>query len=120
MVPIPEQQAPLAQMRVLRDAGLPLRAVADQITAEDIKISHIGSKNALIPVDQNPPGRQTVMRRSSMRKAPEMDYRAAFPPARRSADRLIRGQGWRISSPAMMAARVLVPRTWVHSPSRYP
>jgi putative DNA-invertase from lambdoid prophage Rac len=47
MVPIPEQQAALARMRTLRAEGLSLRAIAERIAGEGVKISHMGVKNAL-------------------------------------------------------------------------
>jgi hypothetical protein len=41
-------------MRTLRDAGLSLRAIADQITAEGVKISHGGVKLALLAAADGP------------------------------------------------------------------
>ena len=47
LVPIPEQQAAIRRMRKLRDQGLALRAIADQMKASGVSISHAGVKNAL-------------------------------------------------------------------------
>jgi DNA invertase Pin-like site-specific DNA recombinase len=47
LVPIPEQQAALRRMRELRDQGLSLRAIADQMKTAGFSISHAGVKNAL-------------------------------------------------------------------------
>jgi hypothetical protein len=85
MVPIPEQQAVLIRMRALRDAGNSLRAVADLMTGEGIKISHVGVKNALIAADRNPPpSRETILLAElDARGAPDIDYRQAFSTAPR-------------------------------------
>jgi hypothetical protein len=47
LVPIPEQQAAIRRMRKLRDQGLALRAIGDQMKASGVSISHAGVKNAL-------------------------------------------------------------------------
>jgi DNA invertase Pin-like site-specific DNA recombinase len=40
LVPIPEQQAAIARMRALREQGLALRVIAEQLKAEGVAISH--------------------------------------------------------------------------------
>ena len=50
LVPIPEQQAAIWWMRKLRDQGLALRAIADQMKASGVSISHAGVKNSLPPI----------------------------------------------------------------------
>ena len=53
LVPIPEQQqAAIRRMRKLRDQGLALRAIADQMKASGVSISHAGVKNALTAADR--------------------------------------------------------------------
>jgi DNA invertase Pin-like site-specific DNA recombinase len=52
LVPIPEQQAAIRQMRKLRDQGLALRAIAAKMKAADVSISHAGVKNALAAADR--------------------------------------------------------------------
>jgi len=52
LVAVPEQQAALARMRVMRAEGAPLRAIAEQITATGVKISHMGVKLALTANDR--------------------------------------------------------------------
>ena len=51
LVPIPEQQAAMRRMRKLRDQGLALQAIADQMKASGVSISHAGVKNALAATD---------------------------------------------------------------------
>ena len=50
LVPIPEQQAAIRRMRKLRDQGLALRAIADQMKASGVSISHARVKNSLSPI----------------------------------------------------------------------
>jgi DNA invertase Pin-like site-specific DNA recombinase len=52
LVPIPEQQAALKRMRKLRDQGLTLRAIAEQMRAAGVSISHAGVKNALAAAER--------------------------------------------------------------------
>jgi DNA invertase Pin-like site-specific DNA recombinase len=52
LVPMPEQQAALRQMRDLRDKGASLREIARQITAQGIRISHAGVRLALASADR--------------------------------------------------------------------
>jgi putative DNA-invertase from lambdoid prophage Rac len=47
LVPIPKQQEALCQMRALRAEGMSLRAVADQMAAAGVRISHAGVQKAL-------------------------------------------------------------------------
>jgi DNA invertase Pin-like site-specific DNA recombinase len=44
---VPDQQEALEQMRALRAQGLSLRAVAGQMAAAGVQISHVGVKNAI-------------------------------------------------------------------------
>ena len=54
LVPVPEQQAALKQMRKLRAEGAPLRAIADKMKAVGVSISHVGVKKALAAADLAP------------------------------------------------------------------
>jgi DNA invertase Pin-like site-specific DNA recombinase len=54
LVPVPEQQSAIGQMRKLRDAGLSLRDVAERLTAQGVSISHMGVKKALRPPKGGP------------------------------------------------------------------
>jgi putative DNA-invertase from lambdoid prophage Rac len=47
LVAIPKHQAAIRRMRKLRDQGLALRAIADQMKACGVSISHAGVKNTL-------------------------------------------------------------------------
>jgi putative DNA-invertase from lambdoid prophage Rac len=47
LVAVPEQQQAIRRMQELRDEGASLRAIAEQITAGGIQISHVGVKLAL-------------------------------------------------------------------------
>jgi putative DNA-invertase from lambdoid prophage Rac len=47
LVPVAEQQAPIAVMRQLRGEGRSLRAIAQEITASGVPISHMGVRNVL-------------------------------------------------------------------------
>jgi putative DNA-invertase from lambdoid prophage Rac len=47
LVPIPEQQAAIARMRVLRAEGVSLRTIAEQLTAAGTPISHMAVKKIL-------------------------------------------------------------------------
>jgi putative DNA-invertase from lambdoid prophage Rac len=47
LVPIPEQQAAIKRMKRLRAKGASLRVIAETLTADGVKISHVGVKNAL-------------------------------------------------------------------------
>jgi DNA invertase Pin-like site-specific DNA recombinase len=47
LVPVPEQQAAIRQMRRLKAKGLSLRAIAAQIADSGIRISHVGVLRAL-------------------------------------------------------------------------
>jgi putative DNA-invertase from lambdoid prophage Rac len=47
LIEVPEQQRALKRMRRLRDHGLPLRTIAEQMGALGITISHMGVKTAL-------------------------------------------------------------------------
>ena len=47
LVEDPEQQAAIKRMVELRASGLSLRAIADQMGAEGISISHVGVQKAL-------------------------------------------------------------------------
>jgi DNA invertase Pin-like site-specific DNA recombinase len=52
LVRVPEQQRALKRMRTLRAKGLALRAIADEMTAAGVQISHMGVKKALAAADQ--------------------------------------------------------------------
>jgi putative DNA-invertase from lambdoid prophage Rac len=52
LVAVPEQQKALARMRMMRASGTALRAIAEQITAEGVKISHVGVKQALAAAER--------------------------------------------------------------------
>ena len=52
LVEVPEQQAAIRRMRMLRTIGLPLRAIAADVTASGVKISHQGVKKALAAVER--------------------------------------------------------------------
>jgi putative DNA-invertase from lambdoid prophage Rac len=54
LVPIPEQQAAIRQMRQLRDQGLTLRAIAEEMRKTGVSISHAGVKNALAAAFRHP------------------------------------------------------------------
>jgi DNA invertase Pin-like site-specific DNA recombinase len=47
LVPQPDQQAAIEQMRALRAAGLSLRKIRDQMAAEGVVLSHVAVGNAL-------------------------------------------------------------------------
>jgi len=47
LVPVPEQQAAIERMKVLRAEGLSLRAIAEAMKAGGVPISHVGVANAL-------------------------------------------------------------------------
>jgi hypothetical protein len=49
---VPEQQRALKRMRTLRAKGVALRAIADEMTAAGVQISHMGVKKALAAADQ--------------------------------------------------------------------
>jgi hypothetical protein len=47
LVAVPEQQQAIRRMQELRDEGVSLRAIAEQITDGGVQISHVGVKLAL-------------------------------------------------------------------------
>ena len=49
-----EQQSALRRMQKLRDQGLALRAIAEQMKAAGVSISHAGVKNALAAAEGRP------------------------------------------------------------------
>jgi hypothetical protein len=52
LIPVPDQQRALKRMQTLRAKGLALRAIADEMTAVGVQISHMGVKKALAAADQ--------------------------------------------------------------------
>jgi hypothetical protein len=52
LVAVPEQQKALTRMRTMRAGGAALRAIAEQITADGVKISHVGGKQALAAAER--------------------------------------------------------------------
>lgn len=52
LVAVPEQQKALGRMRTMRDGGAALRAIAEKITADGVKISHVGVKQALAAAER--------------------------------------------------------------------
>jgi putative DNA-invertase from lambdoid prophage Rac len=53
LVAVPEQQKAIETMRQLRAKGLPLRAIADKVTAAGTPISHQGVKKVLLAVERS-------------------------------------------------------------------
>ena len=52
-MPVPEMQAAIRRMRKLREQGLALRTIAEQMKAAGVSISHAGVKNALAAGDRS-------------------------------------------------------------------
>jgi hypothetical protein len=96
---VPEQQAVLTRMHALRAEGQSLRAIADQITAEGVPISHMGVKKVLaanaIPAPPPPPVSRhaALLAELDARKAADIEYRQAFSTGTKA--RLKKGETWR-------------------------
>jgi len=99
LVAVPEQQAVLTRMHALRAEGQSLRAIADQITAEGVPISHMGVKKVLaanaIPAPPPPPVSRhaALLAELDARKAADIEYRQAFSTGTKA--RLKKGETWR-------------------------
>jgi len=52
LIAVPEQQAAIERMRSMRANGSALRAIAEQVAADGVKISHVGVQKVLAAADR--------------------------------------------------------------------